>query len=57
MYEKREEAKQARTKDLEDKYLACDPLPDPDNEKDLTTFITLWKESKDKTLKEALDRC
>lgn len=44
----------ARKKDLEDKYLACDPLPDPENEKDLTSFITLWKQSKDKTLAEAL---
>ena len=35
---------------MDDKYLACDPLPDPENEKDLTTFITLWKEAKDKTM-------
>lgn len=35
----------------------CDPLPDPENEKDLTTFITLWKESKDTTLKETADQC
>ena len=35
----------------------CDPLPDPENERDLTTFITLWKESKDKTLKETAEQC
>jgi hypothetical protein len=31
----------------------CDPLPDPTNEKDLTTFITLWREDQDKSLAEA----
>lgn len=37
-------AAKARIRPLTDKYLACDPLPDPINERDLTTFITLWKE-------------
>ena len=37
--------------------MLCDPLPDPTNERDLTTFITLWKESKDKTLKDCADQC
>ena len=36
MIDKRKNAKKSRKKDLDDKYLACDPLPDPENEKDLT---------------------
>lgn len=32
------------------KWLACDPLPDPEEEKELTTFITLWKEKQDPSL-------
>ena len=54
MMDKRTLAKQSRVKDLDDKYLECDPLPDPENEKDLTTFITLWKEETDKTMEEAV---
>jgi 2-iminoacetate synthase ThiH len=57
MLEKRATAKRGRKKDLEDKYLACDPLPDPEDEKDLTTFITLWKEAKDKTMSGCVDNC
>ena len=57
MKDKRYMAKQSRKKDLDDKYLACDPLPDPEDEKDLNTFITLWKESKDATFKDAIDNC
>ena len=57
MREKAESAKQARKVDLPEKYLACDPLPDPYNERDITTFITLWKESTDKTLQECNDQC
>ena len=57
MTEKRKMAVNSRKKDLNDKYLACDPLPDPENEKDLTTFITLWKEAKDQTMREAVDNC
>jgi len=57
MVEKRKMAAQSRIKDLDDKYLACDPLPDPENEKDLTTFITLWKEAKDQDLRSAVDNC
>jgi hypothetical protein len=57
MLEKRAAAKRGRKKDLDDKYLGCDPLPDPDNEKDLTTFITLWKEAKDKSLPACVDNC
>lgn len=37
--------------------MLCDPLPDPENERDLTTFITLWRQSKDKTIKECADQC
>lgn len=35
----------------------CDPLPDPSNERDLTTFITIWKEGRDKTLQECSLNC
>jgi len=47
-------AAKARIKPLDDKYLACDPLPDPTNERDLTCYITLWKEMEDKDLKSAI---
>jgi hypothetical protein len=57
MLEKRAGAKRGRKKDLDDKFLLCDPLPDPDDEKDLTTFITLWKEAKDKSLPDCVDNC
>ena len=57
MLEKRDIAKKSRVKDLDDKFLMCDPLPDPENEKDLTTFITLWKEAKDKSIDEAVENC
>jgi len=46
-----------RVRDLPEKFILCNPLPDPNDEKDLTTFITLWKENKDKTLKEAVENC
>ena len=54
MIEKRALAKKSRKKDLDDKFILCDPLPDPEDEKDLTTFITLWRETEDKSLSEAL---
>lgn len=54
MRDKRANAIKSRLKILDDKYLACDPLPDPDNEKDLTTFITLWKEVNDKDFETAV---
>lgn len=54
MRQNAEFAKKARYKHLDDKYLACDPLPDPNNERDLTTFITLWREQQDITLKDAV---
>ena len=50
MHDHRNLSVQSRKKVLDDKYLACDPLPDPENEKDLTTFITLWKQQVDKDL-------
>jgi len=37
------------------KWLACDPLPDPEEEKELTTFITLWREKKDSSLAVAVE--
>lgn len=54
MRQNAEFAKKARYRPLDDKYLACDPLPDPNNERDLTTFITLWKEEPEKTLLQAV---
>lgn len=57
MLEKRELAAKSRIKALDDKYLECDPLPDPNNEKDLTTFITLWREEKDRSMDEAVKNC
>lgn len=56
MSDKRLNAKKSRFKILDDKYLACDPLPDPENEKDLTTFISIWKDSKDQDFKTAVDQ-
>lgn len=57
MHDYRQSAARSRVQDLDEKYLACDPLPDPENEKDLTTFIRLWEEMKDKTLQDSVDRC
>lgn len=37
--------------------MACNHLPDPYNERDLTSFMTLWSERPDKTLTEAIDNC
>ena len=56
MRDKRANAIKSREQILDDKFLACDPLPDPENEKDLTTFITLWKESKDKDFRSAVNQ-
>ena len=50
MHDHRNLAVQSRKKIIDDKYLACDPLPDPENEKDLTTFITLWTQQVDKDM-------
>lgn len=57
MEESRVQAAKARIKALPDKYLACDPLPDPEEERDITTFITLWSEGKDKTHQDMLNNC
>jgi len=57
MLQKRALASQSRVKDLDDKFVLCDPLPDPNDEKDLTTFITLWREGKDKTLADCKNNC
>ena len=50
-------AAKARVKPLDQKYLACNPLPDPNNERDLSSFITLWKESKDADLASSIRNC
>lgn len=55
--DKRALAVKSRKKDLDDKYLMCNPLPDPENEKDLTTFISLWDENKEKNIDEASRNC
>ena len=57
MIEKRKTAKQSRVRDLDEKFLLCDPLPDPENERELTTYITLWKESKDDQISDAALNC
>jgi hypothetical protein len=57
MIEKRKTTKLTRVRDLDDKFLLCDPLPDPENERELTTYITLWKESKDSSISEAALNC
>jgi hypothetical protein len=50
MIDNRKTSERSKIKDLDPKYMNCDPLPDPNKEKDLTTYITLLKEQKDKTL-------
>ena len=66
--ENRQSSAKARVRDLDvsatvgfkfkqPKYLLCDPLPDPSNERDLTTFITIWSEGKDGTLPECTKNC
>jgi len=50
-------AAKARIKPLDPKYLECNPLPDPNNERDITSFITLWKEGRDKDLSSAIRNC
>jgi len=50
-------AAKARIRPLDEKYMACDPLPDPRDERDLTTFITLWKEDQDASLEQAAKNC
>jgi hypothetical protein len=57
MRENRASSLKSKVRDLDPKYLLCDPLPDPNNERDLTTFITIWKESNDKTLEECGKNC
>lgn len=46
-----------RTRPLPAKYLACDPLPSPYDERDLTSFITQWRETPDTELRQAIDNC
>ena len=57
MVQNSKHAAKHRVQDLDEKYLACDPLPKVEDEKDITTFITLWKETSDANLKEAIDNC
>lgn len=37
--------------------MACDPMPSPYDERDLTSFITQWSEGEDKTLEQAIRNC
>lgn len=51
-----------KTKEKEDweKYINCSPKPDVSKEADITTYITLYKESnkiKDLSLKEVIADC
>jgi cancer susceptibility candidate protein 1 len=38
-------------------YINCSYLPDPNDERDLTTFLRLWEENKEKDLIECLENC
>lgn len=51
------QAAKARVKPLDDKYMACDPLPDVYNERDITTFMSLWEDKKDTTLLDCIETC
>lgn len=46
-----------RQKPLDPKYLECDPLPSPYDERDLTSFITQWKETEDPDMLQAINSC
>ena len=50
-------ATKKRYRDLEPKYLACDPQPSPYDERDLTSFITQWREQVDSDLIKAANNC
>jgi hypothetical protein len=50
-------AEKRRYKLLDPKFLACDPLPSPYDERDLTSFITKWKETEDIDMKSCIDNC
>lgn len=39
------------------KWVRCDALPDPTDERDITSFLRLWEESKDKSLAECIKNC
>lgn len=39
------------------KYIKCEYLPDPNDERDLTTHLRLWEESRDTKLSECLKNC
>lgn len=39
------------------KYLKCESLPDPTDERDLTTHLRLWEESRDNSLAKCIDNC
>ena len=41
-------------KEMDDQYLECDPLPDPEDEKDLHTFIEVWGVESEKTLEDCV---
>jgi hypothetical protein len=46
-----------REKPLDPKYLACDPLPSPYDERDLTSFITKWRETEDTDMLSCISNC
>jgi Cancer susceptibility candidate 1 N-terminus len=39
------------------KYLKCESLPDPTDERDLTTHLRLWEEARDNSLAKCIDNC
>lgn len=40
-----------------DKWVWCDYLPDPEDEKDLQTQLRIWEEKKDKAMQECISDC
>ena len=40
-----------------DKWVRCDYLPDPDDERDIQTHIRIWNEAKDKSLDDCIANC
>jgi hypothetical protein len=50
-------AEKRRIKPLDPKYLACSHLPSPYDERDLTSFITKWRETSDDDMLNSVKNC
>jgi len=50
-------AEKRRVKDLDPKYLACSHLPSPYDERDLTSFITKWRETQFEDMESCIRYC